>query len=90
MLTAAPFGFVKQRRVLRVLGTHVTLQEPIRIQAQKDLGIEIQFQAGGSAKVLHQAATRPGTFDLYEQWSNSIRLLWQAGAIQPIETQRLA
>lgn len=85
----APFGFARQRRVLRVLGTHVTLQEPLRRQAEKDLGIEIQFSPGGSARVLHQAATRPQSFDLYEQWSNSMNVLWQAGSIQPIDTDRL-
>lgn len=88
-VAGAPYGFARQRRVLRVLGTHVTLQEPIRRQAERDLGIEIQFTQGGSARVLHQAATRPESFDLYEQWSNSIKVLWQAGAIQPIDTDRL-
>jgi len=88
-LGVAPYGFARQRRVLRVLGTHVTLQEPLRRQAQKDLGIEIRFERGGSASVLHQAATRPESFDLYEQWSNSVKILWQAGAIQPIDTNRL-
>lgn len=88
-LTGAPFGFVRQKRVLRVLGTHVTLQEPLRQQAEKDLGFEIQFEPGGSARVLHQASTRPQSFDLYEQWSNSIKVLWQAGTIQAIDTQRL-
>lgn len=86
---AAPFGFVRQKRTLRVLGTHVTLQEPLRQQAQKDLGIDIQFAPGGSARVLHQASTRPQSFDLYEQWSNSIKVLWQAGTIQPIDVKRL-
>ncbi|APZ90984.1 ABC transporter substrate-binding protein [Fuerstiella marisgermanici] len=85
----APYGFARQRRVLRVLGTHVTLQEPLRRQAEKDLGIEIQFSPGGSARVLHQAATRPQSFDLYEQWSNSMNILWQAGSIQALDTDRL-
>lgn len=67
----------------------MTLQEPLRRQAEKDLGIELQFEPGGSARVLHQAATRPESFDLYEQWSNSIKVLWQAEAIQPIDTGRL-
>jgi putative spermidine/putrescine transport system substrate-binding protein len=84
-----PTIHVKKRRKLRVLGTHVTLQEEIRKRAEADLGIEVSFQPGGSAAVLHQASTRPESFDLYEQWSNSIRVLWQAGAIQPIDTARL-
>jgi putative spermidine/putrescine transport system substrate-binding protein len=89
MLGVAPYGFARRRRVLRVLGTHVTLQEALRRRAQEELGIEVRFQPGGSASVLHQASTRPESFDLYEQWSNSIKILWQAGAIQAIETSRL-
>ncbi len=85
----APTVQTKKRRKLRVLGTHVTLQEELRKRAEADLGIEITFSPGGSAAVLHQASTRPESFDLYEQWSNSIRVLWQADAIQPIEVDRL-
>ncbi len=81
---------VPKRHTVRVLGTHVTLQEPLRRRAEADLGIHLEFEPGGSAAVLHKATTRPESFDLYEQWSNSIDVLWQAGAIQPIETDRIA
>ena len=74
---------------IRVLGTHVTLQEEIRKKAQEDLGINIDFFPGGSAEVMLKASMDPSTFDLYEQWSNSIRPLWDADAIQPIQTKRL-
>ncbi|WP_146515497.1 ABC transporter substrate-binding protein [Rubripirellula amarantea] len=87
--TQGPTILSKKRRVVRVLGTHVTLQEDLRKRAEADLGIELQFSPGGSAEVLHRASTRPESFDLYEQWSNSMRVLWQVGAIQPIETKRL-
>lgn len=80
---------VNRKPTLRVVGTHVTLQEPIRRRAEQDLGINIEFHPGGSAEVLLKAATDPGAFDLYEQWSNSIRVLWQANAIQPIDIRRL-
>jgi putative spermidine/putrescine transport system substrate-binding protein len=86
---AGPTIVSKKRHVVRVLGTHVTLQEELRQRAESDLGIELQFSPGGSAQILHQAATQPESFDLYEQWSNSIRFLWQAGAIQPIEIDRI-
>ncbi|GJM21743.1 MAG: hypothetical protein DHS20C15_16580 [Planctomycetota bacterium] len=85
----APTIWVPKPTTLRVLGTHVTLQEELRVRAQADLGIKIEFSPGGSAAVLHQAATRPESFDLYEQWSNSMKVLWQANAIQPIEKRRL-
>ena len=84
------FG-VRRRRAttLRVLGTHVTLQERIRERAERDLGLKIEFVPRGSAEVLQQASTRPDTFDVYEQWSNSIRILWQARAIQAVDTTRI-
>lgn len=85
----APFVHSKTRPKLRVLGTHVTLREEIREHAMRDLDIDIEFAPGGSAEVLQQATSEPESFDLYEQWSDSMNVLWRAGAIQPIETQRL-
>lgn len=81
---------LNRKPTIRVVGTHVTLQETLRRKAETDLGINIEFYPGGSAQVLLQASTTPGSFDLYEQWSNSIKILWQAGAIQPIETRRIS
>lgn len=77
------------RPTIRVVGTHVTLQEAIRQKAEQDLGINIEFYPGGSAEVLLKASTDPSSFDLYEQWSNSINVLWQANAIQPISINKL-
>lgn len=88
-LLGAPHVWAKKEFSLRVLGTHVTLQEPIRIAAEKDLGIKLTFHPGGSARVLHQASTRPESFDIYEQWSNSINILWTADAIRPIDVERI-
>jgi putative spermidine/putrescine transport system substrate-binding protein len=88
-ITHAPYVFARKKVTLRVLGTHVTLQEAIRRQAMSDLGINIEFAPAGSAAVLQKASMAPGSFDLYEQWSNSINVLWNAGSIQPIEKKRL-
>jgi len=74
---------------VKVVGTHVTLQEQLRKKAEQDLGINIEFYPGGSAEVLLKASTDPGSFDLYEQWSNSMNILWQANAIQPIAISKL-
>lgn len=86
---AAPAIHVPKQVKLRVLGTDVTMQAEIRRQAEKDLGFEIQFEGHGSAGVLQKASTRPDSFDVYEQWSNSIKVLWQSDAIQPIEKSRI-
>lgn len=85
----AAYAYIPKKFTVRVLGTHVTLQEPLRQRAEKELGIKLEFEPGGSARVLHKASTQPHSFDLYEQWSNSLKVLWQAGAIQPIETDRI-
>lgn len=88
-ITHAPYVFARKKVTLRVLGTHVTLQEAIRKQAMSDLGINIEFTPAGSAAVLQKASMDPSSFDLYEQWSDSINVLWDAGSIQPIEKKRL-
>jgi len=85
----APYVMSKAASTVRVLGTHVTLQEELRQQAMKDLGIKLVFEPKGSAAVLQKASSNPESFDLYEQWSDSINILWQAGAIQPIDIERL-
>lgn len=74
---------------LRVLGTHVTLQDALRERAERDLGFEIVYEPGGSAGVLQKASTHPESFDLYEQWSNSLNILWAANAIQGIDRGRI-
>ncbi|NVJ59523.1 MAG: extracellular solute-binding protein [Gammaproteobacteria bacterium] len=85
----APYVFAKSKPTLRVMGTHVTLQEELRQRAMKELGINITFEPKGSAAVLQKAASNPASFDLYEQWSDSINILWQAQAIQAIDVDRL-
>lgn len=85
----APFAIGQPRPVIRVLGTHVTLQEALRQRAMEELDIDVRFEPGGSAAVLQKASMNPGSFDLYEQWSNSINVLWRSRAIQPIEKKRI-
>jgi putative spermidine/putrescine transport system substrate-binding protein len=88
-IAKAPFVIAKEKVKLRILGTHVTLQEELRQRAMEDLGIELIFEPKGSAAVLQKASMFPESFDLYEQWSNSIDVLWRSGAIQPIDKSRI-
>ncbi|MFL0810420.1 MAG: extracellular solute-binding protein [Agarilytica sp.] len=85
----APYVFARNKTKIRVLGTHVTLQEELRQRAMQDLGIELEYEPRGSAAVLQKASVSPKSFDLYEQWSNSINVLWRSGSIQAIEKKRL-
>lgn len=88
--TKAPYVFARNKTKVRVLGTHVTLQEELRQRAMEDLGIDLEYEPRGSAAVLQKASVSPQSFDLYEQWSNSINVLWRSGSIQPIEKKRIA
>ncbi|MBF0172121.1 MAG: extracellular solute-binding protein [Magnetococcales bacterium] len=85
----APFIHTASQQPLRVMGTEATVREAIRKKAQEDLGFPIVFEQGGSAWVQQRASARPHAFDIYEQWSNSMNILWRANAIQPIEIKRL-
>ncbi|MBT3236754.1 MAG: extracellular solute-binding protein [Bdellovibrionales bacterium] len=91
--SALPFPQIalglNRKPTIKVLGTHVTLQESIRKRAEKELGINIEFYPVGSAEAILKASTDPSSFDIYEQWSNSIKVLWRANAIQPIEIKKL-
>lgn len=93
LLSAVAFPHIvkayNRKPTIRVLGTHVTLQEAIRQQAEKDLGINIEFYPTGDAELLLKASTDPNSFDIYEQWSDSIKVLWMADAIQPIDIRQL-
>jgi len=75
---------------LRVLGTSVTLIEPLRQAAMADLGFNIDYQVLSGVGAQQTAVLNPDSFDLYDQWFHSVELLWTTGAIQPIETGRIS
>jgi putative spermidine/putrescine transport system substrate-binding protein len=51
----------------------------------KDLGINIEFESRGSVAVLQKTSMRQKSFDIYEQWSNRINTLSQAGIRSAIQ-----
>jgi putative spermidine/putrescine transport system substrate-binding protein len=85
----APYIHAQGKVTVRVLGTHVTLQEIIRKRAEAELGINLVFEPRGDAEQLQRGQNNPSSFDVYEHWSDAIRVLWKAKAIQPIDTKRI-
>lgn len=75
---------------LRVLGTSVTLLESIRLRAEQELGIRIEYQVHDVQTVQRIALMHPERYDLYDQWFHSMDFVWPAGAIQPIDIRRIA
>lgn len=74
---------------LRILGTSVTLFDEMRECAMNDLGFDIEYEILEGVQCQQKGVMSPGEFDIYDQWFNSVDLLWTAGAIQPIDTSRI-
>ena len=74
---------------LRVLGTGVTLVETIRAAAEKELGIALIFDVKDGLAAQQQAVTQPASFDVYDQWFNSLDLVWSSRSVQPIKVSRI-
>lgn len=75
---------------LRVLGTSVTLLEPIRLRAEEELGIRLEYRIHDTQTAQRIAVMQPESYDLYDQWFHNIDFVWPARAIQPIDTRRIA
>lgn len=85
-LSAPP---IVPRRRLRVLGTSVTLLEPVRAQAEADLGFDIEFDLRDFLSCQRHAAMEPEIYDVYEQCFHNLDIVWFWGALQPIDTARI-
>lgn len=81
---------IAARRRLRVLGTDITLLEPIRRQAEADLGFEISFESHNFINCQRRAALAPGDYDIYDQCFHNLDIVWFWGSLQPIDTARIA
>lgn len=79
-----------KRRKLRVRGTDVTLLEEIRTLACADLGVDIEFELLDFLTCQHRAAMNPQGYDVYEQCFHNLDIVWYWGALQPIDTDRIA
>lgn len=83
--------FVQTEKItLRILGTSVTLIEAIRERAQADLGLNLAFTVLDGVEAQRSAVTKPGAFDVYDQWFHNMQLAWTSGAIQPVDINRIA
>lgn len=80
---------IVSRRRLRVLGTGITLLEPIRRQAEADLGFDISFEVHNFINCQRRAALAPADYDIYDQCFHNLDIVWFWGSLQPIDTQRI-
>jgi putative spermidine/putrescine transport system substrate-binding protein len=85
----APAVHTAGKTVLRVLGTGVTLVDGIREAVERDLGISLSLDVRDGLAAQQQAVMHPGSFDVYDQWFNSLDLVWSSRSVQPIEIARI-
>lgn len=79
-----------KRRTLRVIGTDVTLLEGVRQAAIADLQFDIEYESLDFLTCQRRAAMNPEHYDIYEQCFHNLDIVWYWGALQPIDTQRIA
>lgn len=77
------------KATLRVLGTSVSLIEPIRVRAEQDLGIHLDFLIEDATNAQRIAALYPEAFDIYDQWFHNLDLIWPTRSIQALDLERI-
>ncbi len=87
---ATPALHLAGRPIVRVLGTEITLLESIRARAEADLGITLTFENLDFVSAQRKAATRPETYDVYDQCFHNLDIVWFWRAIQAIDLKRIA
>ena len=79
-----------ERRVLRVLGTEITLLDQVRRKAEADLGFDIRFEVLDFINCQRRAAMEPSAYDIYDQCFHNLDIVWAWGSLRAIDTERIA
>jgi putative spermidine/putrescine transport system substrate-binding protein len=77
------------RPKLRVLGTAISLLEELRLKAEEDLGIDVEFDNNDFLTTQHKAAQEPDGYDIYDQCFHNLDIVWYWRAVQAIDTNRI-
>jgi putative spermidine/putrescine transport system substrate-binding protein len=75
---------------LRILCTEILPWRLLKDQAEADLGFPIEFQEQDFITAQRTAAMSPESYDVYDQCFHNLDIVWHWGAIQPIDTARIA
>lgn len=74
---------------LRILGTAISLLEELRLGAERDLGMDIEFDNQDFMTAQHKAALEPMACDIYDQCFHNLDIVWHWRAVQPIDIERI-
>ena len=87
----APAGAARQTwdGTIRVLGLGYDMPEPIRKQAQQDLGFGVQSTSMFPADIQRVVSQEPATWDIFSCAQQDVAEFWPARSIQPVEIARI-
>jgi len=88
-VSGAPALHLGGKPRLRVLGTAISLLEELRVQAERDLDIEVVFDNNDFLTAQTKAAQEPESYDIYDQCFHNLDIVWYWRAIQPIDIGRI-
>jgi putative spermidine/putrescine transport system substrate-binding protein len=75
--------------MVRVLGLGYDMPEPIRKQAQEDLGFAISSTSAFPADIQHLVAQEPATWDVFSCFQQDVASFWPTGNLQRVEIARI-
>ena len=82
-------GATKFTGTLKVMGMGTDLIEPVRQEAEKDLGFKLSFEVLDGATLRQKVATQPGAFDVYWDETAGPDIIWPTGNLVPIPRSKL-
>ena len=66
---------------LRVLGTSITIIDPIVALAEADLSFKVEYEVLDFISCQRKAALKPGAYDVYDQCFHNLDIVWFWGAL---------
>ena len=89
LITGFPMVWAQSDITLRQFGTGVSNINQIAKQAKEDLGITLEMTALDTDSTAQRVVTQPKSFDIADIEYFTLKKVWGAGNLQPMQTSRL-
>ena len=89
-ITGFPMIWAQSNVTLRQFGTGVSNINEIAKQAKKDLGITLEMTALDTDSTAQRVVTQPKSFDIADIEYFTLKKVWGAGNLQPMQTSKLS
>lgn len=79
----------KYTGTINVIGLGVDLIDPVKKQAEKDLGFSLNFTVTDSVTMVQKAISAPDSFDLFSGYNYQYFQIWPSGNLQPVDISKI-